>query len=52
MVVAVDLPTGRVLLAIDLPPFRPGERAAVGCTIVADLLVDVGLALVCAGGLA
>ena len=50
VVVVVNLAAGVVLLVVDLLPFLVGEGASVGDTIVVDLLVDVGLGAIGAGG--
>ena len=52
VVVVVDLAASCVLLAVDLSALLVGEGATVGLAIAVDLVVDVGLGVVGAGGFA
>jgi hypothetical protein len=52
VLLAIDLATGAVLLAVDLLVFLPGEFSAVGLAVGVNLLVDALLAVLSAGSLA
>jgi len=52
VLLAVDLPADAVLLAIDAPPLRRRQRAAVGGAIALDLAVDARFLALQAGRLA
>ena len=48
----LDLAAGTVLLAVHLLSFGTVQVASIGCALIANLLIDTGLALVGARGLA